>query len=227
MTCMSNNEWNDGHGHSTGPGNPPGESGANEWGQGAGQSSAPDWNQMPQPPAFDREPQPGGAWAPSQRQEWNTGAHPQTSANEWQGPPAQQGWNQNAYDQQGWNQNDYDQQGWNQNPQGGFAPGQQWQPQPARKSTGFGNVFDFSFKKFALPEAGGTIFLIVVIGFLAKWLFDLIWTLSYNFDFSDLMNALLGNLALAIVGILLARAFLEGMSALVTLAAKDKDSRES
>ncbi len=192
------------------------------------QPSAPDWNTGAQQQGSANEWTSGAQQQPSAsdwhgegQQQWNTGAQQQPSAANWRGDGQQQ-WNTGG--QQGMGQ---DAQGWNQNPHGGFAPGQQWQPQqPPREATGLGNLFDLSFKRFVLPSGGGIIFMVAAIGFLVKWLFDLIFMFSYAADAADVLQVLIGGLALTLVYILLTRAFLEGMSALVSMS-KDKDADKS
>ncbi len=246
MTAMSNDQWGKDQraaASNNDPGQAQGQPSGGEWGQGGDTSSTQNWDQPSQQPQQPQGQQGGGAWAAAQgqprqeysqphpgTQEWNTGAQEQTSANEWTTGAQQQtsasewhgaGQQWNTQGQPGGNQGGA---GWNQNPQGNFAPGQQWQQQPPKEPTGLGNLFDLSFKRFVLPSGGGVLFMVIAIGLLIKWLFDLIWTLSYGPDIADLMQVLLGELAVTFVYILLTRAFLEGMSALVSMSTKNKDS---
>jgi len=223
MTVMSNDQWNQDQSEaqwrpSTG-----------EWGQNGDTSVTQNWDQPSQQPRQPQQPQEA-AWAATQgqpgqedsqqqpsAQEWKTGAQQQPSASDWHGEGQQ--WNS-----QGQPRGSQGGPGWNQNPQGGFAPGQQFQQRPPKEATGLGNLFDLSFKRFVLPSGGGILFMIVAIGLLVRWLFNLIWLLSFDFDVADLMQVLLGELALTAVYILLARAFLEGMSALVKMSTGTTDT---
>lgn len=236
MTAMSNDQW-DKDQRAAGWDNKQGET---QW-----QPTGGNWEQDSQQAQQSGGQEQGGAWAVSQEQPqpqhqhgqpqpsaqgWDTGAQQQHSANEWTTGAQQQAsasdWHGDA---QQWNVSGRPSgapsgTGWKQAPQGNFAPtGQQWQQQPSKEPTGLGNLFDLSFKRFVLPGGGGTIFMIVAIGLLVRWLFDLVWTLSYGPDVTDLMQVLLGQLAMTFVYILLARAFLEGMSALVSMASKKSD----
>ena len=224
MTVMSNDQWND-------------DQGEPQWQPSGGEKQqagdAPDtqnWDQPSQQPRQPPQPE-GGAWAavqgqPTQEdsqprpsdQEWTTGAQQQPSASGWHGGGQQ--WNSQGqpYGSRGG-------PGWNQNTQGGFAPGQQFQQRPPKEATGLGNLFDLSFKRFVLPSGGGILFMIITIGLLVRWLFNLIWILSFDSDVADLMQVLLGELALTAVYILLARAFLEGMSALVKMSTGAQDTQ--
>ena len=89
-------------------------------------------------------------------------------------------------------------------------------------------MFDFSFKKFALPEARGAIFLVAVIVIGVNWLTNMISLWTYGFTpFGTgvgLVSNFFGGLAMSLLYILLVRVFLEGMSALITLSTKASDS---
>ncbi len=243
MNHMSNNQWNNDQGQGEGQWQPQGDwnpapqQSAGEWDQGQAQPTQ-DWNTgQPQQPAQDwntgqqtqgwnagtQPQQPTQDWNTGQQtQDWNAGAQSQQSAQDWN--TGQQGWNAGATaHQQGWG---------DPHQQAGFAPGQpQWQPQPVKEKSAFSNVFDFSFKKFALPEARGTIFLVAVIAIGVNWLSNLISLLTYGFGAGmGVVGSIFGGLAMSVLYILLVRVFLEGMSALVSLSTKspekalDKDS---
>ncbi|MEO7589207.1 MAG: DUF4282 domain-containing protein, partial [Arachnia sp.] len=223
------------------------QQGSGDW-QAAPQPSAPEWNQDNQAAGaqgWNAAPAQQGWGAPGAGQpaqaDWNTGAQPQPSATDWntgvQPQPSATDWNQQ---QQGWNAGapgqqalDPNQQGWDQSQQAGqgvpgYGQQQQWQqqPLPPKAPSAFANVFDFSFKKFALPEAAGTIFLIAVIAIAVKWVFDLAYLLTLTFDVVDLMQVIIGGLAMSLLYILVVRVFLEGMTALVTRSKQDKEPSE-
>ncbi len=251
MTAMSNDEWGKDQ-RAAGWDNKQGEEqvqpNSGGWEPVGDRSATQNWDQ---PSPQTQGQQHGGSWAVSQGQpphqdaqqqpavqEWHTGAQQQHSAgeqhsaNEWTtGAEQHASASEWRGDGQQWNVQGQPGPGgqtapnWNQNPQGNFPPGQQWQQQPPKEPTGLANLFDLSFKRFVLPSGGGTMFMIVAIGFLVRWLFDLIWTLSYGPDVIDLMQVLLGELAVTFVYILLARAFLEGMSALVSMSMKKDTGR--
>lgn len=161
--------------------------------------------------------------------EWTTGAQQQPSAAEWhvqphQGPrdqpntrPAAPGQTigPGAGPQPG------------HNPQGRAGPGQQHRPMPVRQRSGLLNVFDFSFRRLALPEASGAIFLIVVIATGVWWLVDLIYAASFGagvFDSAAVIGTqlIIGGLARSVLIILAARVFIEGMSALVVRTQRER-----
>lgn len=200
MTAMSNDQWNNGQGNGqwqpqSGQEWPDQQAGAEQqnagWDAGAQpQQSAQEWNQ-----------QPAQDWNQQQGQDWN--AQPQASAD----------WNQQAGGQN-WQQQPA-QPGWN--PQGGpgmGGPGFMGQPQGGN---GFANIFDFSMRKKALPSAGGLIFLIISIVVAVEWLLQLFVMLDGNYSPGGLAWAqfLIVGLGLVFAKILLARVFIEGMSALV------------
>ncbi len=229
MRRMSNNQWNNGQGQGQGESqgegqwqpqgdwNPAPQQSAGEWDQSQAPQSQ-DWNTGQQAQNWNAgaQGQPSATdWNSGQQgQDWHAGAQPQPSAQDWN---ASQGWNAGAtaHQTQGWQDH---------NQQAGFAPGQgqqQWQPQPPKQKSAFGNVFDFSFKKFALPEAAGTIFLISVIAIGVWWLVDLINVLTivggpYGVGAGSVLQILIGGLARSVLYILIVRVLIEGMSALVT-----------
>lgn len=193
-----------------------------EWAQQA-QTSASEWGQpAPQPSA------PQSDWTQSQPgQDWHQ-AQPQRSAGEWHQAQGGQDWNQQQWQgQQGWDQN---QQGWDQNQQG-WDQNQQW-PQQQQQQWGQQNYaqagsaysagqwqqrapkkpspFDFSFRRPALPEAAGTIFLVGAIGLGVWWLFRMVSALTYLIEYPlDFFVSFLGDAGLALFGIMLLRALLE------------------
>lgn len=248
MHSMSNNQWNNGQGDGQWQpeGNPEWNAapapGAGDWNQTPqGEPQATDWNQPAPQQDWNQAPQPQGSadWnqapQPQTSADWNQAPQPQGSADWNQAPPAQD-WNQAQQPQQDWNAQpgqDWNQaqpgqpaQEWNQAQAGqqwNQQPGQQWQQAPAqRPDSPMGNVFDFSFKKFALPEAGGTIFLIAVIAIGVGWLFDLVGSLQMGSSLGAgyMMQSIVGGLARAVLYILLARVLIEGASAVVKLANK-------
>ena len=166
-------------------------------------------------------------------QDWN--AQPQQSvpsAPEW-GTPGQentaqqnmQDWNQQA----AWGaaqQSSQPQQQWGGQQQAAAPYGgqQQWGGQQQAPS-GLGALFDFGFKGSALKNGIGTVYLIAVICFAVFALFELIAGVSASSQYNVLaaFRSLLVPLALAFVGIILSRAFLEGMAALVK---KNDDTQE-
>ena len=227
MATMSNNQWNsprgEGQWEPQGQWNPAAPQSAGEWDHGQAQPSAGEWNTQqgwntgaqPQPSASDWNTQQG----------WNTGAQPQPPSGDWN---PQQGWNT----QQGWNSGaTAHPSGWGEpHQQGGVAPGYEWQPQQApRRKSALGNVFDFSFKKFALPEAAGTIFLIAIIAIGVWWMIDVITVLTlaggpYGVGPGTILQSLIGGLARSLLYVLTARILLEGMSALITTSRSDESA---
>ncbi len=227
---------------------------AGDWNTGAQpQPSARDWNTGAPRQEWNTgaQPQPSaGDWNASQG--WNTGAQPQPPSGNWN---ASQGWNAGAQPQppsgdwsasQGWNTGaTAHQSGWGDpHQQGGLAPGyeqQQWQQQQQqqqqqqeqrqpRTRSAFGNVFDFSFRKFALPEAAGTIFLIAIIAIGVWWLVDVVTVLTlaggpYGAGPGTILQSLIGGVAQSLVYVLAARVLLEGMSALV-MGSRGKQAEE-
>lgn len=219
---------------------------AQEWNPAASQQ---DWNTgAQQPPAQEWNAQPQGGT------DWN--AQPQTSAQDWNQQQPAQDWNAQPQGSADWNQqqpqggadwnqqppaqdwNAQQQQGWNQ--QGGFQgapayggqPGQQqWPAQRTGGGNAFANVFDFSFKKFALPKAGGTIFLVAVVCFAVWWVFDLVSVLTMGAEYggvstSTVLQVVVGGLARTFLGILLVRVLIEGASAVVKLADRADDDKD-
>ncbi|GAB3815008.1 hypothetical protein GCM10028820_11700 [Tessaracoccus terricola] len=217
--------------------------GSADWNQQ--QPAQQDWNAQPQASAsqqdWNAQPQGSADWnaQPQSSADWN--AQPQGSTQDWnQQQPAQQDWNAQPQGGADWNQQpaqDWNQQGqqnWNQ--QGGFQgapgfggqPGQQWPAQqPAGGGNAFANVFDFSFKKLALPSAGGTIFLVAVICFALWWVFDLVQVLTMGMTLGSMvLSTVVGGLARMVIGILLTRVLIEGMSALVKLSEKSDEAKD-
>lgn len=86
------------------------------------------------------------------------------------------------------------------------------------------DLFDFSFSRLMLPAAGGKLFMLVVIIIAAGWLFGLLNAVVANpADAGTLIFYLLSTGAQALLWIVLARVFIEGMTALARLA--DKSGR--
>lgn len=87
---------------------------------------------------------------------------------------------------------------------------QQWQAPTPAPSTGFANVFDFSFKKLALPTAAGTIYLVTAICLAVWWVFDVVAALASGpLDFSYSSSWIIGGLTRSVVILLAARVLLE------------------
>jgi len=171
-------------------------------------------------------------------QDWN--AQPQQSvpsAPEW-GTPGQentaqqnmQDWNQQAAwgaAQQAQPQQQQPQQQWNDQQQAvPYGGPQQWGGQQQAPS-GLAALFDFGFKGSVLKNGIGIIYLVTAICFAVFALFELIAGVSANGQYGGnplaVIRYLLVPLALAFVGIILSRAFLEGMAALVK---KNDDKQE-
>ena len=162
--------------------------------------------------------------------DWHTSAQQQPSASDWHNQPQQ--WN--AQGQPGGNPGGQG-QNWimgGQIPQGQYGQAQQYQSMPARPRTGIANVFDFSFRRLALPEAGGAIFLIVVIATTLGWLVTTIYSITvtggqYGSDAGYVTQLILGSLVKTVLIILAARVFLEGMTALVVSSQRDRGRNNS
>lgn len=217
---MSNQQWNQGQSGAWTPQPPEGtpeqgqaaQQAPQDWGQQQnwaqqGQTSASEWGQ------------PTGQPSAPQGTDWTQG---QSSAQEWAQPQAQpsgQDWGQQQWQDQQQGQ----QQGWDQNQQWGQQPPQQWGQQghlpagyagtgapqwaPQPKKPG---PFDFSFKRPALPDAAGAIFVLGTIGIGVWWLFQVIESLSYLFDYPmGFFTSVLGGAGLAIFGIMMLRTLLE------------------
>lgn len=242
MTAMSNDQGNNGQG------GPQSQPSSGERNQGQDTSSTHNWDQTSPYPDQSQGQQPGGSWAVSQGQAqnqdpqqqpsargWSTDAQQQPSASEWHGDRQQwqaQGQPGPPQGAQGWNPAAPRQQGWNPNPQNQYAPGQQRTPRPSRSSSGFSNVFDFSFRKPALPEASGAIFLVVIIAVAIWWLIDLVYAVGagggeFGVGAGFIVQLLLSGLARSVLIILAARVLLEGMSALVSGSQQDKNADKS
>jgi len=165
-------------------------------------------------------------------QDWN--AQPQQSvpsAPEW-GTPGQE--NTAQQNMQDWNQQaawgaaqqaQPQQQQWNDQQQAApYGGPQQWGGQQQAPS-GLAALFDFGFKGSVLKNGIGIIYLVTAICFAVFALFELIAGVSASSQYNVLaaFRSLFVPLALAFVGIILSRAFLEGMAALVK---KNDDKQE-
>lgn len=154
----------------------------------SGGSPNPDW----QPVA----PSPGSAnWAqqeqyPSSSSQW--AAQQQTT---WQQPVSSQ-----PNQQQNWNQAAN---------QAAYAP----EPKPV---SGFGNIFDFSFKKFVLGNGTGAIFMIVIALLSLKTLFVIIAMFDYRQGGNLMINIISELLQLGFM-LLVVRVLLEIGTATVNL----------
>ncbi|MFV0430456.1 MAG: hypothetical protein ACK5KO_13635 [Arachnia sp.] len=207
------------------------------WEQQASQSSAPqEWGQPQQQANATQE------WGQSQQptaQGWGE-AQPQPSASDWSQGQQQQQWGQSpapaAAANQGWQQQQPAGGGWQQPAQQGWDQQQQqpWaaQGQPAKdpNAVGFGAVFDFGFKKFALGGAAGTIYLVMAIALGVWWLFGLIDVLTLEYiNAGTIVRQIFGNIAIAFFALLGSRVVLEGAAAQVKLLqrAERKDAAEA
>lgn len=248
MGTMSNNQWN--NGPAEGEWQP--QSSASEWGSNPeAQRSAGEWSgqggdgwgQQDTGQAGTSEPaadaaqgeQPASDWNQPQASanDWN---QPQASASDWNQPQAQQGWDQQSPQQQGWDQSQApQQQGWDQQqaPQQGWGqpgvPGQQWQqPQGGTggggaAGAGIGALFDFQFKKLAVPASAGLLYMIVVVALGVRHLIQIINLLASEYLTAlDILSGIVQQLITFTVWVVLIRVFFEGVKALV--ASKDSDA---
>ena len=107
-----------------------------------------------------------------------------------------------------------------------FGGQQQWGGQQQAPS-GLGALFDFGFRGSALKNGIGTVYLVTVICFAVFALFELVSGIGVNGQYGGnvllILRSLFVPVALAFVGIILSRAFLEGMAALVK---KNDDKQE-
>lgn len=246
---MSNDQWNNVPGTDPQPQSAPHDSSPSTPHDGvssADPSHGGHWHRPPvEPPIATGQPAGSpGHLAPSETTDWTTGNQNQESANGWttgaQQQPSAAEWHvqpkQNSQNHPGAGPNAPGQPFApgpgphpGQNPQGRPGQGQQYRPMPTRQSNGLANVFDFSFRRLALPEASGAIFLIVVIATGVWWLVDLIYAASFGdgvFNSAAIvgMQLILGGLARSVLIILAARVLLEGMSALVISARRNRET---
>ena len=228
MAFMSNNQWTGAQDWNA----QPQQSNAQEWNA----QSAQDWNASAQQPAQD-----WGAQSQDQTtiqpaaQDWNAPAQDQTSvtaAQDWNAQPQQSVPSAPEWGTPGQeNTAQQNMQDWNQ--QAAWGAAQQAQPQQQQwggqqqAPSGLGAIFDFGFKGSALKNGIGTVYLVTVICFAVFALFELIFGIGINGQPGGnalaILRALFVPLALAFVGIILSRAFLEGMAALVK---KNDDKQE-
>ena len=230
MAPMSNNQWTGAQDWNA----QPQQSNAQDWNA----QSAQDWNASAQQPAQD-----WGAQSQDQTtiqpaaQEWNAPAQDQTSvtaAQDWNAQPQQSvpsapEWGAGASGQE--NTAQQNMQDWNQQAAWGAAQQssqpqqQQWGGQQQAPS-GLGALFDFGFRGSALKNGIGTVYLVTVICFAVFALFELVSGVGVYGQSSGnpllILRSLFVPLALAFVGIILSRAFLEGMAALV----KNNDDKQ-
>ena len=245
MAPMSNNQWTGAQDWNA----QPQQSNAQDWNA----QSAQDWNASAQQPAQDWgvQSQDQTTIQPA-AQDWNAPAQDQTSvtaAQDWNAQPQQsvpsapdwgagvpgqentaqqnmQDWNQQA----AWGaaqQAQPQQQQWGGQQQAAPYGGQQQWGGQQQAPSGLGAIFDFGFKGSALKNGIGTVYLVTVICFAVFALFELIFGIGINGQPGGnalaILRALFVPLALAFVGIILSRAFLEGMAALVK---KNDDKQE-
>ena len=228
MAFMSNNQWTGAQDWNA----QPQQSNAQAWNA----QSAQDWNASAQQPAQD-----WGAQSQDQTtiqpaaQDWNAPAQDQTSvaaAQDWNAQPQQSVPSAPEWGTPGQeNTAQQNMQDWNQ--QAAWGAAQQAQPQQQQwggqqqAPSGLGAIFDFGFKGSALKNGIGTVYLVTVICFAVFALFELIFGIGINGQPGGnalaILRALFVPLALAFVGIILSRAFLEGMAALVK---KNDDKQE-
>ncbi|MDO5093753.1 MAG: DUF4282 domain-containing protein [Propionibacteriaceae bacterium] len=183
-----------------------------DWGQPAAQEqtniqpAAQDWGAQSQPSGQDWgvSSQPSG-------QDW--GAQPvgqeNTGIQDW-GNPQQAAWGAAPQQQQ-----------WGGQPQGQYGGQQQWAPQ--QPASGLGALFDFGFKGSMLRSGLGTVYLVVFICFGVFGLFELIRGLTLSINAGQTLVAIIVPLAISFIGIVLTRAFLEGMAALVKKSDEDSE----
>ena len=247
MAPMSNNQWTGAQDWNA----QPQQSNAQDWNaqsaqdwNASAQQPAQDWGVQSQdqttiqPAAQDWNAPAQDQTSVTAAQDWN--AQPQQSvpsAPDWgagvsgQEHTAQQNmqdWNQQA----AWGaaqQSSQPQQQWGGQQQAAAPYGgqQQWGGQQQAPS-GLGALFDFGFKGSALKNGIGTVYLIAVICFAVFALFELIYGIGlnsgqYGGSALSILRYLIVPPALAFVGIILTRAFLEGMAALVK---KNDDTQE-
>ena len=243
MAPMSNNQWTGAQDWNA----QPQQSNAQDWNA----QSAQDWNASAQQPAQDWgvQSQDQTTIQPA-AQDWNAPAQDQTSvtaAQDWNAQPQQsvpsapdwgagvsgqehtaqqnmQDWNQQA----AWGaaqQAQPQQQQWGGQQQAAPYGGQQQWGGQQQAPSGLGALFDFGFKGSALKNGIGTVYLVTVICFAVFALFEILSGVSANGQYNVLgvFRSLFVPLALAFVGIILSRAFLEGMAALVK---KNDDTQE-
>ena len=216
---MSNNQW----------------TGAQDWNAQPIQPATQDWNAQPQqsgqewgtqPPAHDwgqpaqeqtniqpatqdwnAQPQPSGQeWGVSSQpsgQEWGTQAQEHTSAQDWGNQQA--AWGAAAQQQQ---------PQWGAQQQG-YGNQQQWGPKPP--ASGLAAIFDFGFKGSMLRGNGlGTVYLVTAICIIAAALFSMIQSLTlYSSNVGTTLWGIFGSFGLAFIALVVVRALLEGMAALV------------
>ena len=243
MAPMSNNQWTGAQDWNA----QPQQSNAQDWNA----QSAQDWNASAQQPAQDWgvQSQDQTTIQPA-AQDWNAPAQDQTSvtaAQDWNAQPQQsvpsapdwgagvpgqentaqqnmQDWNQQA----AWGaaqQAQPQQQQWNDQQQAAPYGGQQQWGGQQQAPSGLVALFDFGFKGSVLKNGIGIIYLVTAICFAVFALFEILSGVSANGQYNVLgvFRSLFVPLALAFVGIILSRAFLEGMAALVK---KNDDTQE-
>ena len=243
MAPMSNNQWTGAQDWNA----QPQQSNAQEWNA----QSAQDWNASAQQPAQDwgAQSQDQTTIQPA-AQDWNAPTQDQTSvtaAQDWNAQPQQSApsapeWgtpgqeNTAQQNMQDWNQQaawgaaqqaQPQQQQWGGQQQAAPYGGQQQWGGQQQAPSGLGAIVDFGFKGSALKNGIGTVSLVTVICFAVFALFELIFGIGINSQPGGnalaILRALFVPLALAFVGIILSRAFLEGMAALVK---KNDDKQE-
>ncbi len=155
------------------------------------------------------EPQPQSAPSgTSSSQQWQQQAPgPNTTGNQW--APQQGNWQQPA----------------------GAQPQQQWgQPQyasePRQEPKGFARVFDFSFKRFALEDGTGVIFIVITVLLALRTLFGIASMFEYQSGAYLFLNAFSSLLQLVLY-LLLIRVGLELATAAVKLWVHTEKSSSS
>lgn len=215
MAFMTNNDWGTAgeHPRPTHPQNQTREPSANEVETGTDPSSG-----------SGNQPHP--TQAQQQRQDWSTDTAAQAPVADWthspqpqQIPPAQD-WSMNP-------QGSQPHQGGNQRLPDGPGHPPQWQQQQAGSPNPLVNIFDFSFRKFALPNAGGALFLVITIAAGLWWLTEVIHATSfgggpYGVGATFILQAVIGGLARTVIIIVAARAFLEAMACVVRSSRHDQ-----
>lgn len=235
MAPMSNNQWTGAQDWNA----QPQQSNAQDWNA----QSAQDWNAPAQQPTQEwGTPSQDQTTIQPAAQDWNAPAQEQTSvtaAQDWNAQPQQsvpsapewgtpgqentaqqnmQDWNQQAT--WGAAQQAQSQQQWGGQQQAvPYGGQQQWAQQQA--PSGFGAIFDFGFRGSALKKGIGSVYVVVVICLGVVALFELIGGLVSGSSLSGsngamtIITSLFIPPARVLALIILSRAFLEGMAALV------------
>lgn len=230
---MSNQQWNSGSHEwrpssddaQQAPGWPQAPDPTREWERQQPQAASQEWQPQGEADTHEWRPQTTGSGDVHASQDWYTsapgwqgqGGAQQPQAHGWQGQPPGQDWQAQqagpAWQQGGgqWpaQQSEWAQQGWGQPP---AAP----QARSTAKAEASG-LFDFSFRRLALPGSAGLIFTIGVAAVAAEWLFRVIGLLMSEFaPGMAVVEALVVGLAAAVFKILVLRILIEIGVALIS-----------